>query len=242
MGGDSFRFKRFTVRHDRCAMKVTTEGCLFGAWLASHLSEPRRMLDIGAGTGLLMLMAAQAFDCPIEGIEIDPEAATQAQENLYASPWADRLTLHTGDVRDFRPGSRCDLLVSNPPFHKGSLKSGDPRVDMARHDDTLSLRELLESADRLMTDDGSLAVWLPCDRALELEGMAGGHGLHTSQRLQVSRMIHENPFRCLVLLGRQPCSATTDSLHIRDKDGNYGERFSEMLKPYYLDAAFQRPA
>lgn len=235
MPGDVFRFKRFTVRQDRCAMKVTTEGCLFGAWLASHATEPRRILDIGAGTGLIMLMTAQAFPCPVDGVELDPAAASQARENLADSPWADRCTIYSDDVRSFRNTSRYDLVVSNPPFHTASLRSGDERVNMARHDDSLTLDQLAAAAQRLSTDDGSLAVWLPCRKAAELEGISKNRGWNVSRRLHVSRKNGEPPFRTLTELKRASSGRIEElDVFIRDSDGSYGDAFREWLTPYYL--------
>lgn len=216
-------------------MKVTTEGCLFGAWLAAQSREPVRILDIGAGTGLLMLMTAQAFKCPVEGIELDPEAASQAGQNIEASPWAERLKVHTGDVKTYLPDVEYDLVVSNPPFHSRSLKSEDGKVNMARHDDTLPLQELLQAADRLMSADGSFAVWLPVPRAEEMAALAGNEGWRIRHRLRVARKKGEEPFRNLMVLKRASCEMSEDSVHIRETDGVYGERFAAWLKPYYLN-------
>ena len=72
-----FAFKQFTIRHDRCAMKVGTDGVLLGAW--TEIRHARRILDIGTGTGLIALMLAQR--CPeasITAIDIDSEAVIQA--------------------------------------------------------------------------------------------------------------------------------------------------------------------
>lgn len=57
MSNPYFRFKQFTVWHDRCAMKVGTDGVLIGAWC--DVVGCRRILDVGCGTGLVALMAAQ---------------------------------------------------------------------------------------------------------------------------------------------------------------------------------------
>ena len=52
-----FTFKQFTIYHDRCAMKVGTDGVLLGAW--TNLKNANRILDVGTGTGLIALMLAQ---------------------------------------------------------------------------------------------------------------------------------------------------------------------------------------
>ena len=54
MGTPTFQFKQFTIAHDRCAMKVGTDGVLVGAW--SELPCQGRILDVGTGTGLIALL------------------------------------------------------------------------------------------------------------------------------------------------------------------------------------------
>jgi tRNA1Val (adenine37-N6)-methyltransferase len=93
-----FAFKQFRVQQDRCALKVGTDGVVLGAW--ANVEEAKRILDIGTGTGLLALMAAQrAPGARIDAVEIDEAAAEQAAENVAASPWADRVRVHRMDVR-----------------------------------------------------------------------------------------------------------------------------------------------
>lgn len=86
MANDYFQFKQFTIRQERCAMKVGTDGVLLGAW--TDVTHARRLLDIGTGTGLIAIMAAQRNpELIIDAIEIDPAAFEQARENANSTSW-----------------------------------------------------------------------------------------------------------------------------------------------------------
>ena len=53
----NFTFKQFEIQQDKCAMKIGTDGVLLGAW--ANIAQALSILDIGTGTGILSLMAAQ---------------------------------------------------------------------------------------------------------------------------------------------------------------------------------------
>ena len=103
MGRSSgFTFKQFHIDHDRCAMKVGTDGILLGAW--APVADARRVLDIGTGSGLIALMLAQRStnDCRIDGVELDKDAADQARDNVAASPWATRVSIIESAIQDYQ--------------------------------------------------------------------------------------------------------------------------------------------
>lgn len=191
-----FRFKRFTIRQDRCPMKVGTDGVLLGAWTGLRTTD-RRMLDIGTGTGLIALMLAQrAPGARITGIDIDD--VSQARENAAASPWGDRLHFEQTPVQTFRPAERYDLIVSNPPFYVDSLTCPDAGRTAARHTVHLSYEELVDSVVRLLAPGGRFAVVLPTPESEHFRHLASARLLlthltrvRTTPRRSVRRVLME---------------------------------------------------
>ena len=102
MSNNFFRFKQFTIHQSDSAMKVGTDGVLLGAWHAID-GHPLRILDVGTGTGLSALMLAQRFnDAQVTGVEIDDIAAAEAQRNVAASPFAERIGIINAAFQNFR--------------------------------------------------------------------------------------------------------------------------------------------
>ena len=94
MANTWFKFKEFTIYHDKTAMKVGTDGVLLGAW--ASVADKQRILDIGTGTGVIAIMLAQRSLATIEGIEIEENAFNQAVENVKKSHFrilANRMVL-----------------------------------------------------------------------------------------------------------------------------------------------------
>ena len=116
MSNPYFQFKQFTVWHDRCAMKVGTDGVLLGAWC--HVDGARKALDVGTGSGLIALMIAQRNpELQVLGIDIDVDSVIQAQENSLRSPFAQQLNIQLLNLKVLEVLHNYDLVVSNPPFY-----------------------------------------------------------------------------------------------------------------------------
>ena len=133
MSNPYFQFKQFTVWHDKCAMKVGTDGVLLGAW--TSVESAHRILDIGTGTGLVALMLVQRSlpDANIVALEIDEAAVGQARENIIRSPWKERVEVVQADFRKYRSSDKFDVIVSNPPYFVDSLECPDRQRTAARH-------------------------------------------------------------------------------------------------------------
>jgi len=209
----SFRFKQFTIQQDRCALKVGTDGVLFGAWVNYESSE--RILDIGTGTGLLALFAAQRSPrARIDAVEIDDASADQAAENCAASPWADRVRVHRMDVRRMAATEPYDLIVCNPPYYAGYSTSPDVRIGLAKHSGELLFAELIDAVGRLLMQDGRLAVIIPLNREAEFLCEAMRIGLAPTRRCTVRYVAHRTAKRVLLEMDRSGATVRQEELII----------------------------
>jgi tRNA1Val (adenine37-N6)-methyltransferase len=235
MGNPYFKFKQFTIRQDHCAMKVSTDACVFGAWLASLKLPVTHTLDIGCGTGLLMAMLAQQWDGRFTGIDIDEKAALQASANLADTPWGGRLAVVHGDVRTYPFRHAYDCIVSNPPFYERQLTSDDGRVNLARHSSELTLEALMTAIHANLAPGGHAAILLPFDRAAEWNGLAIRHGLWLRHRMDLRQTPRHGFFRsCMLFREGQAGEAILGEMTIQNGRGAYTEEAVALLHPYYL--------
>ena len=121
MSNNWFKFKRFTVNQEDCAMKVGTDGVLLGAW--ADIPQGCSVLDIGTGTGLIALMAAQKGAGSVTAVEVDVAASVRAASNVAVSEWADRIAVINCDIADYHPDTKYDRILSNPPYFRDALRS-----------------------------------------------------------------------------------------------------------------------
>ncbi|MGE9552286.1 tRNA(1)(Val) (adenine(37)-N(6))-methyltransferase TrmN [Erwinia amylovora] len=233
---NGFTFKQFFVAHDRCAMKVGTDGVLLGAW--APVAGARRVLDIGTGSGLIALMLAQrtAETVTVDAVELDEQAAGQAQENAAASPWAGRITIHQDDILQWAKNcrQRYSLIVSNPPYFVPGVDCATPERASARYTHDLTHDVLLMCAEDLITEDGYFCVILPEPAGNKLVELAQQRGWHLHFRTDISDNDTRPPNRVLLALSPQPGEQYLDRMTIRGPDQRYSEAHCSLTREFYL--------
>ena len=239
-----FTFKQFAIHQDRCAMKVGTDGVLLGAW--AQVEHCQHILDVGTGTGLIALMAAQRSEAHIVGIDLDADAVSQASENAASSPWSHRIQMIEMDVKmmgasnqgDPSSSPPCyplfDAILCNPPYFANSLKSPDAARTMARHTDTLSFDELAHSASRLLSPKGELFVVIPHDRATDMTVSAACYGLFATRQTIVCPVEGAKPKRILMAFSREGAPHTPETLCIHDTQRQYTPEYVRLVEDFYL--------
>lgn len=213
-------------------MKVGTDGVLLGAWFP--MTAGCSVLDIGTGTGLIALMAAQRGAGCVTAVEIDPEAAEQATENVAHSPWKEKIEVIHTDIAHFIGGYQFDRIVCNPPFFRDSLRSPDSGRNMARHNDSLSYETLVSCASRLLADGGLFCLVLPYDSVGEFIKCALAEQFELCIRTDVVTSVGKKPKRSLVVFSKGCSRQETGVLEIRGTDGKETSQYVSLVSDFYL--------
>jgi len=242
MANSYFRFKQFTIHQDQSAMKVTTDGCLFGAWAAKAIREKKqeqgRWLDIGTGTGLLSLMVAQQNPAgQIDAVEIATEAAEEARRNILAAGKEHQIFVHQQDIQHYHPGHQYDIIFSNPPFYENELKGNNTGKNKAHHNEGLLFHQLLACCKQLLKKEGSIFLLLPYKREKELLEKIKETGFVVNQHIRVRPAVQLDFFRILLEVQFNPATPpdlVTGELAVKDEQDQYTPGFVELLRDYYL--------
>lgn len=226
-------------------MKVTTDACLFGAWVVDEINNDpdsyrekiNNCFDIGTGTGLLALMVAQKNPgMKIDAIEIDKDAAEQAKINIGSSPWKEQINIAQGDVKEFSFENKLDLIISNPPFYENEIRSVTDSKNVAHHSENLTLKELLVIIKENLSKTGSFFLLLPYKRNEEIKKLFKDQQLHISKMIFVRQSVKHDYFRIFIKgsLNTEEKETEFNELSIWNEKQEYTEEFEQLLKDYYL--------
>jgi tRNA1Val (adenine37-N6)-methyltransferase len=236
-----FRFRQFIVHQQHTAMKVSTDACLFGALVARDLhtlieadQKGKRALDIGSGTALLTLMIAQQHDFYFDTIEIDPDAYEQGRSNVEGSPWSKKIRCHQGNLNDFAPAAAYQVLICNPPFFAQQLPSPDAQRNRARHDEELTLVQLLDFARKYLSEEGVLFLLMPAARETQVVREAERRGFSLGRKYDISHSSAHPVTRHVWAWSKKRRIVEQARLFMRDANNRPSPEFSALLDPYYL--------
>jgi tRNA1Val (adenine37-N6)-methyltransferase len=229
-----FHFKQFSVDQSGCAMKINTDGVLLGALVNGN--DPRRILDIGTGTGVIALMLAQRFkQAAIDAIEIDKTAAKTAELNFNNSPFKERLNIYPEDFKEFFdrfPDRKYNLVVSNPPFHLHSLKSQSTGKALARHADESFFEALISSVVFNLTPEGICCLILPLQTAALVKQLAEKKSLYLHKKISITSFTDAAPHREILTFGMHRQNIIEEKFVIYHQSNIYSQEYQKILKDF----------
>lgn len=237
--GEGFSFKQFSIRQDRCGMKVGTDGVLLGAWATGG----DNILDIGTGTGLIALMMAQRFaHARVTAIDIDTGACRQARENADESPFKERIEIKNHSLQLFTSGhvesgaKPFDAIVCNPPFFTSELKSPSAQRSLARHADTLPYSDLFACTRLLLSDGGAFSAIIPYNYLDDFISESAMHGLFLSADVAIKTVAVKTPKRHLVAFGKHRSENVDRRIEcLSTANGARSQWYDDLTKDFYLE-------
>lgn len=223
-----FDFKQFAVSDEHCGMKVGTDSVLLGAWADLPVGSAN-IIDLGAGSGLLSLMAAQRSpQATITAVEIDADACADARANVDASPFAGRITVVCADAMAYQPPVTPDTIICNPPYFDSTLVSPDARRAAARHGAGFDAIGALKFASVHLAPAGTLVMVTPADGWQQLVFEAELLRLHPRRICRVATRVGKAPTRILWQFSRQDGPQAQSELLIGSTD------YVTLVKDFYL--------
>lgn len=233
MASLGFQFKQFFIAHDKCAMKVNTDGILLGA--LADVRHCQQILDLGTGSGLVAIMLAQRTEnAHINALEIEPNAYLQAVENVQNCAWHERIHVLQGDVMAVDFHQKIDLIVSNPPYFLDSLPSRTAQRDLARCA-LQSHFSWLKQANQWLSPQGKITFILPFDAAEKLAAQSIEIGLYCVERWDIVTKAGQSPKRTVITFMREANTLSLHTLTIYDQHNHYTAEYRQKTAEFYLN-------
>lgn len=145
---------------------------LLADFVSATSSSP--FLDLGTGCGVVALLLARRFPhARVIGLELQASLVSLAQQNIVTNGLAAQVSVLQADARcaaGLFPSGVFGTVVCNPPYRavgSGRLNP-DPEKAIARHELTLTLEQLLQACQHMLTPGGLLAMVYHPSRLAEL--------------------------------------------------------------------------
>lgn len=231
-----FFFKKFGMFHHRSTMRIGTDAVLFAQW--AEVSPSDKVLDIGTGSGIIPMILSQKGTDFVDAVELDNDSYEEAKLNFSISAWSKKLNIINNDIRVFADENdkKYDLIVSNPPYYASDVKPINEKKVMARHVSTLSFRDLLLSAKKMMKTDSRFALVLPYYESRLFIKEAEQLGFYLQKEMMIIPIKGKDPNRVnMQFVLRNVEKISTEYLTIRNEDYSYTNEYKDFLKDYYLD-------
>lgn len=134
----------------------------------------KKILDIGCGNAPVSMILSTKTNAQITGVEIQKDVFNMAKESIEINNLENRIKLINGDIKDLYQNMESDVfdtIVCNPPFFKvneKSRKNNSVYKQIARHELTLNVFDVIKIARKLLKNNGNLAIVHRTDRLIDI--------------------------------------------------------------------------
>ena len=220
-------------------MKVGTDGVLLGAWCSLE-NSPKKILDIGTGTGIISLMLAQRSSAiTIDGVEIDKSAYMQTIDNFDNSDWSDRLYCYNSSFQKFAYDTNneketYDLIVSNPPFYTEDYITKNPSRNKARFTSSMTFKQLMSGVSKILSKSGFFSTIVPFKEETTFINLAEHHKLYLNKICRVKGNKDSDIKRSLLTFSFNKKEINKTNLTIENSRHKYTKEYIKLTSSFYL--------
>ena len=228
-----FRFKQFSLQQGPGVFRLGRDAVLLGCWAPLSL-DGGPILDVGTGTGILALMAAQRTQREVWGIDSLPESAFLALQNAQSSPWAHRIRMFHASIDSFQPHFAPSDILLNPPYFFNHTPNAQPNLTQARHaSPDLPLRWFKSPSFSTM-QQGNIHLIVPSSSLGIWEKAWSSQAWFLNRHLQVQGRFQGPIIRSILSLSRSPSPPRTETLYLYESNGERSPAFQALSTEFYL--------
>ena len=225
-----FRFQQFSIQQSKDVFRVGTDGVLLGAMC--NVTNAKKILEIGTGTGLISLMLAQRnVSAKILAIDINESAVKLASENFRNSIFNENLKVELKDFKNFETNENFDLVVCNPPFFEENASAKDV---LARQQVELNFRNLVEKSTEIITKKGILSIILPSEAAKDVKSLAEEFNLYLVREINIYGIEGGNLKRNILEFSLAQKPLEISDFVIEKSPREYSDQYLELTKDFHV--------
>lgn len=206
---------------------------------ASITKYTNKIVDLGTGNGVIPLFLSKKTKAQITGIEIQEISSDLAKRNVQLNNLEDQISIINDDMKNWRKYFRnnsVDMIISNPPFFKfdGNEKqlNGLTQLTLARHEISITLEEIIQTASNLLKDKGHFALVHRVDRFMDIIENMKKYDIEP-KKIQFCHTKINKEGKILLVEGikyGKPGLRILPPLIAHDDDGQYSAEVLEMFK------------
>lgn len=225
-----FRFQQFSIQQSKDVFRVGTDGVLLGAMC--NVTNAKKILEIGTGTGLISLMLAQRnVSAKILAIDINESAVKLASENFRNSIFNENLKVELKDFKNFETNENFDLVVCNPPFFEENASAKDV---LARQQVELNFRNLVEKSNEIITKKGILSIILPSEAATDVKSLAEEFNLYLVREINIYGIEGGNLKRNILEFSLAQKPLEISDFVIEKSPRKYSDQYLNLTKNFHV--------
>lgn len=192
------------IYQDSKLFKFSLDSLLLAEFVDIKKSD-RKLLDICSGNAPLPLIIGKNYDIEITGIEIQKKIYDLANKSIKENNLTNikMLNINARDLKNYFPGNNFDVITCNPPFFKissSSLINKNSEKAIARHELTITLKEIFEIVSFLLKENGTFYLVHRPERLEEIMALARTLKLHVKEMIFVYSKLENNAIMVLIKL------------------------------------------